>query len=147
MSLPDAPMSLTDAPFSPQDALVAVMITVSASDGQMRTAELVAIERIVNHLPIFGTYNATRIRAVSDAVMGLLAEEDGLDQLFNLLRGTLSERLYETAYAVACDVAVADGTLREPELRMLQEIREELRLSNLHAAAIELSARARHVRP
>ena len=46
--MPHRPASL-----SPQDALVAVMIAVSASDEQMRTPELVAIQRMVNHMPVF----------------------------------------------------------------------------------------------
>ena len=57
----------------------------------------------------------------------------------------LPERLFETAYAIACDVAAADGTLREPELRLLEEIRYELNIDRLHAAAIERGARARHM--
>ena len=41
------------APMSAQDALVAVMVACSASDQHVRTAELVAIQRMVNHMPIF----------------------------------------------------------------------------------------------
>lgn len=132
---------------TPQDALVAVMIAVSVSDEQMRTAELVAIQRIVNHLPVFAGYDSDRMRTVAQTVFDLLTEEDGLDALFGLVRAALPDRLYETAYALACDVAAADGTLRQPELRMLEEVRDELEISRLHAAAIEQGARARHQRP
>ena len=44
-----------------------------------------------------------------------------------------------------CDVAAADGSLPESELRLLEEIRYELNIDRLHAAAIERGARARHV--
>nr|WP_281417304.1 tellurite resistance TerB family protein [Gemmobacter fulvus] len=132
---------------SPQDALVAVMIAVSASDENMRTAELVAIHRMVNHMPVFAAYDADRMRQISQTVFDLFEEEDGLDALFGLIRDGLPERLYETAYALACDVAAADGTLREVELRMLEEIRDELNIDRLHAAAIEWGARVRHLRP
>ena len=74
-------------------------------------------------------------------------EEDGLDALFGLLRAALPERLRETAYALACDVVSADGNLREVELRMLEEVREELQIDRLHAAAIEWGARVRHMKP
>lgn len=139
-------MTTDTASFSPQDALVAVMVAVSASDEQMRTAELVAIQRMVNHMPVFAEYDADRIRRVSQTVFDLLEEEDGLDALFGLVRDALPERLFETAYALACDVAAADGTLRDTELRMLEEVRHELNVSRLHAAAIEQGARARHLR-
>ena len=40
-------------PLTPQDCLVAIMIAVSASDEEIRTSELVIIQSIVKHLPIF----------------------------------------------------------------------------------------------
>jgi tellurite resistance protein len=137
----------TPASMSPPDALIAVMIAVSASDEQMRTTELVAIQRIVHHLPVFADYDNDRIRLIAQTVFDLFEEEDGLAALFGLIRDALPERLYETAYALACDVAAADGTLREVELRMLEEVREELAIDRLHAAAIEWGARVRHLRP
>ena len=138
-------MSNSPQSMTPQDALVAVMIAVSASDEMIGTSELIAIERIVNHLPMFATYDQDRIPQVSRTVLELFAEEEGLDALFGLVRECLPERLSETAYALACDVAAADGTLREAELRLLEEIRYELNIDRLHAAAIERAARARHL--
>jgi len=130
---------------SAQDCLVALMVAVSASDENIRTVELVKIQSAVNHLPIFADYDIDRIKQISQTVFDLLEQEDGLDALFGLIRGDLPERLFETAYALACDVAAADGTLAEPELRLLEEIRYELNIDRLHAAAIERGARARHL--
>ncbi|MDD8022575.1 MAG: tellurite resistance TerB family protein [Paracoccaceae bacterium] len=130
---------------SPQDALVAVMVAVSASDEQIRTSELVAIERMVNHMPIFATYDEDRISSVAQTVYALFEEEEGLEALFGLVRDALPERLNETAYALACDVAAADGVLHQPELRMLEEVRGELAIDRLHAVAIEWGARVRHI--
>jgi tellurite resistance protein len=131
---------------SPQDALVAVMIAVSASDEQMRTTELVAINRMVNQMPVFEGYDPDRIRQVAQTVFDLFEEEEGLDALFGLIRDGLPARLIETAYAMACDVASADGNVRELELEMLEEIRDQLAVDRLHAAAIEWGARVRHMR-
>lgn len=121
------------------------MIAVSASDEDIRTAELVKIESAVKLLPIFSEYDEDRITPVTQTVFDLLEQEDGLDALFGLIREGLPERLFETAYALACDVAAADGTLGAAELRLLEEIRYELALDRLHAAAIERGARARHL--
>jgi len=132
-------------PLSPQDCLVAVMIAVSASDESIRTSELVKIEVAVNNLPIFANYDLSRMRRMGEVVFELFGQEDGLDALFGLVRDNLPERIFETAYALACDVAAADGALAETELRLLEEIRYELNLDRLHAAAIERGARARHL--
>lgn len=131
--------------FTAQDALIAIMVTVSVSDETIRTSELVAIERQVNHLPIFANYDMDAVREVAATVYTLMAEEDGLDTLFAMVRDALPERLWETAYALACDVAAADGKLRQAELRLLEEVRHELTIDRLHAAAIEWGARARHL--
>lgn len=138
-------MSDTEHPLSPEDCLVAVMIAVSASDEDIGTAELVKIQSLVNNLPVFANYDADRMSIVSSMVFDLFGEEDGLDALFGLVRDNLPERLNETAYALACDVAAADGSLAETELRMLGEIRFELNIDRLHAAAIERGARARYI--
>ena len=137
-------MTLDFPPFSPCDALVAVMVAVSAAGKGLSTAEMVAIERAVNHTPIFAAYDIDRVRAVSQTVLSIFEEEDGLDALFGLIRDALPESLYETAYVLACDVAAADGRADQIELRLLVELREELQIDRLHAAAIELAARARN---
>lgn len=136
----------TSLTLSAQDCLVALMIAVSASDEDIRTTELIKIQTTVNTLPIFSEYDVDRINPVSQIVFDLFEQEDGLDALFGLIKGALPDRLNETAYALACDVAAADGKLEETELRLLEEIRYELDLDRLHAAAIERGARARHVK-
>ena len=139
-------MSVTEQlSLTPQDALVAVMIAISASDEDIRTAELVKINAAVNHLPVFANYDLDRLNLTAQMVFDLFEQEDGLDALFGLVREALPERLYETAYALACDVAAADGLLEETELRLLEEMRYELNIDRLHAAAIERGARARHM--
>jgi hypothetical protein len=77
--------------------------------------------------------------ALRGIAMARLGDFDKANKLF--------ERLYETAYALACDVAVSDGRLGDMELRLLEEIRHELKVERLHAAAIERGARARHLVP
>lgn len=133
-----------DHPVSPQDTLVAVMIAVTIADENIRTSELVQITNIVNNLPIFSNYDPDRLQLVARMVFEFMDQEDGLDALFGVVRGNLPERLFETAYALACDVAAADGKITEQEGRMLEEIREELAMDRLHAAAIERGARARY---
>ncbi|WP_375279798.1 tellurite resistance TerB family protein [Pseudooctadecabacter sp.] len=137
---------MSDTPsMTAQDALCAVMIAVSASDEEIRTAELVKITNIINNLPVFANYDADHVPTISQTVFDLFSQEDGLDAMFGLIRDALPERLHETAYALACDVAAADGDIAQSELRMLEEVRYELTIDRLHAAAIERGARARHM--
>ena len=134
-----------DAAMTGQDALAALMVAVSASDEETRTAELVKMSNAINNLPVFAGYDAERLPRISKMVFELLEQEDGLEALFGLIRDALDERLFETAYALSCDVAAADGTIEGAEARMLEEIRYELNIDRLHAAAIERGSRARHM--
>jgi len=134
-----------DAPMTAQDALAALMVAVSASDETIRPAELVKMSNSINNLPVFAEYDAERLPRVSKMVFELLEQEDGLEALFGLIRDALPERLFETAYALSCDVAAADGAIDGAEARMLEEIRYELEIDRLHAAAIERGSRARHM--
>ena len=130
---------------TPQDCLVATMLAMCVSDGSISTSELVKIQTAVNNLPVFGDYDEGRIPKVSKTVYDLLDEDNGIATLLGLVRAGLPRRLHETAYALACDVAAADGQLRQRELRLLEELQFELTIDRLHAAAIERGARARHL--
>jgi tellurite resistance protein len=131
---------------SPQDALVAVMVATSASDQNMTDSELVTITGIIDMLPVFENYDRDHIATVSNMVGDLFEEEDGLDALIGLVEQALPDHLRETAYALACDVAAADKRVNIYELRLLELLRDELRVGRLAAAAIERGARARHQR-
>ena len=73
---------MTDIPhsFTPQDSLVAVMIAISASDEDIRASELLTIQAIVNHLPVFADYDMDRVKTVAHPVFDLFGEEDGIDR-------------------------------------------------------------------
>tara|TARA_B100000676_G_C17995145_1_gene797316 strand:- start:874 stop:1299 length:426 start_codon:yes stop_codon:yes gene_type:complete len=130
---------------SPQDALVALMITTSAADERLSALEMLSILRIVDSLPAFDGYDESRVRATSEMVFEILDEEDGLDAIVGLAKEALPEGLNETAYALACDVAAADQDVHIHELRWLEMLRAELGVGRLAAAAIERAARARHL--
>ena len=132
---------------SAQDCLVALMIAISASDENIRTAELIKIQSAVNMLPIFAEYDVDRMNTVAQVVFDLFEQEEGLDALLGLIRSNLPERLFETAYALACDIVAADGNASQEELRVLELLRHRMEMERLVAAAIERGARARFARP
>ena len=129
---------------SPQDALVAVMVAVSAVDQNMTDSELASISAIIDILPVFHNYDRDRTGTVANMVADLFEEEDGLDALLGLVEQALPDHLRETAYALGCDVAAADKRVNMYELRFLEMLRDDLRVGRLAAAAIERGARARH---
>lgn len=129
---------------SPQDALVASMIITSAADNDVSESEMREISAIIGILPAFRAYDTDRLRLVAASVIELIQDENGLDTLLRMIRDALPERLRETAYALACDVAAADGKVEPEEARLLEMMRYGLELDRLIAAGIERGSRARH---
>lgn len=129
---------------STHDALIHIMVTMSAADGGMSDAELKKIGNIIQNLPVFANYEDQRLMDSAKACSKILNEENGLNQVIANAIDTLPEHLYETAYALAVEVAAADLSPEQEELRLLQILRQELNLDRLACVAIERGARARH---
>jgi tellurite resistance protein len=127
------------------DALVGVMILASMSDGVVKLSELITIQRVIDHFPIFAAYDELNTKEVFFLMEALLEDPSGIDRFLAFLKETLPPFLHETAYAVACDVVAADGKLDQSELRFLQEMEDILALDPLYVAAIERSTRALYV--
>jgi tellurite resistance protein len=115
-------------------ALVYTMVLVSAADNNMPDAELQSIGDMVMHLPVFRDFDRSKLTQITGDCAKLLQDTDGLP-----------EKLRETAYALGCEVAAADGKVSPEESRLLEMIRFRLNIGRLAAAAIERGARARHM--
>jgi tellurite resistance protein len=127
----------------PHGALICTMVIVSASDRDMTDAELDIIGDIVGHLPVFRDFDRQKLPTVLQDCTQLLNRANGLEEAFAAIKKVLPANLRETAYAVACDVAAADGEASQEELRVLELMRHRLNIDRLIAAGIERGARAR----
>ena len=128
----------------PQEALVCTMVLVAAAGGEITDREIGVMAGLVQTLPVFHVFSSERLDAATEAAIGLLREEEGLNHAGRLIRESLEPRLRETAYALACEVVAADRFAEQDSLRMLEFVKAELHLDPLVAAAIERGARARH---
>ena len=129
----------------PQSALVYTMVLVSAADREMTDAELTTIGESVKHLPVFHGYDTAKLVSTASRCAEMLNEEEGFEKVMNAVKEHLPSKLAETAYALACDVAAADGAVSSEEMELLAVIRQRLSVGRLPAAAIERGARARHM--
>jgi tellurite resistance protein len=132
-------------PMNHHAALVYVMVTVSAVDRAMTDDELHRIGEIVSNLPIFSDYDENDLVKTAEACGEILSADGGLQQVLRLVRGALPEKLRETAYAVALEVAAADRLVRPEEIRFLEMLGDTLELDRMTTAAIERGIRARNM--
>jgi len=128
-----------------QAALIHTMVLVSAADREMTDAELLTIGDTVKHLPVFAGYEPDKLVTTAQDCAELLNQTEGFDQVIEKIRENLPQKLAETAYALACDVAAADRKVSQEELELLAVLRQRLGVGRLPAAAIERGARARYM--
>ena len=131
-------------PLSPEQALIYAMITMSAVDSTMSDVELRRIGTMVSELPPFRDYNKDWLVNEAQGCQEVVSGENGLSNVLDLIAASLPEHLRETAYVLACEVALSDHALRAEERRFLDLLAQHLRIGRLAAAALERGARARH---
>ncbi len=130
---------------SHHSALIYTMVLVSAADRDMTDNEIATMGEIVRSLPIFRSYDFDLLATAAQTCAELLDAEEGLETVLALIREALPDKLCETAYAIACEIAAADGKVSQEELRLLEIIRHRFDVGRLVAAAIERGVRARYV--
>jgi Tellurite resistance protein TerB. len=128
---------------SHQDALIYLMVMISAVDTAMNDAEFSRIGRLVTFLPVFQGFDQDRLVKVSRDGAELLKGPEGLDIVLEVIKDAVPPRLYDTAYAIAVEIAAADFNIQQEEIRILQMLRDRLGLDKLTCAAIERGAIAR----
>jgi tellurite resistance protein len=126
-------------------AIIYAMVLVSASDAEMTDSELLTIGDVITHFPVFRDFSADRLTTVAEECAAILTDPEGLEAILGLIEEGLPDRLHETAYAAAVEVAIADDIVKQEELRVLARLRYRLDIDRLHAGAIEHAARARHM--
>ncbi|AWM23488.1 Tellurite resistance protein TerB [Sinorhizobium fredii USDA 205] len=131
------------ASLSQHEALVYVMVMMSAVDRSMSDDEFARIGGLVRFLPAFDGFDEDRLIHIGRECAAQLAAPEGLDVTLEMVRESLPQRHYETAYALAVEIAAADQRIRTEEIRLLQLLRDRLALDKLTCAAIERGALAR----
>lgn len=130
---------------TPQEAIIYLMLLSSASDGVMAEEEFRTIGRVVRSFPIFNQQDEENLVTLSEDCGRLMSSEGGLHKVLAAAQSAIPAHLGETAYAAAVDVVTADENLEMTEIRVLELIRNTLKVSDDGAAAIEHAARARHM--
>jgi tellurite resistance protein len=129
---------------TPQEALIYLMVITSAADRDMTDMELARIGDVVRTWPVFEDFDEDRLVRVAQDCQKLLHEPAGLDGVLAFSAKAIPERLHDTAYAAALEVAAVDLEMRLEEVRVLQLLRRHLTIDKPTVAAVERATKARH---
>lgn len=135
---------MSDTSIDHHAALIYIMVIVSAADNEMTDRELFILGDMVRVLPVFRDYDEEKLVRASEQCADILSVDGGLEAVLGLARQALPDSLRDTAYAIACEIAAADGDPVQEELRLLEMIRHEFEIDRLTAAAIERGVAARN---
>lgn len=129
---------------TPQEAVIYLMVMVSAADREMDDAELARIGAIVRPLPAFRGFEQSQTLAVAQDCQQWLQRENGFTEILEATAAAIPEAAHDMAYALAVDIAIANLKVKPEEVRLLQILRERLTLDRATVSAIERAAKARH---
>jgi hypothetical protein len=103
----------------------------------MTDDEFARIGEMVSNLPVFADCDEEVLVEAAEACGKILSAHDGRQQVVRLVRAALPEKLCETAYRVALEVAAADRRVRPGEIFFLDMLGDALGLDRTTTAAFE----------
>src|SRR5262245_65502423 len=86
-------------PLNHHDALIYVMVTMSAVDRTMTDSELSRIGEIVSNLPVFQDFDQEKLVKAAEACGGVLSEDGGLGRVLVVVKRGLVREMRETRCA------------------------------------------------
>jgi len=102
----------------PAEGFAALMLLVVASDGYLADDEIRLLNTTFSRMKLFRSYSDDVMRRMLDNLCNMLRRE-GSNVLFDAAIATLPHDLYETAFAIATDLVLADGEVTEEEEDLL----------------------------
>jgi uncharacterized tellurite resistance protein B-like protein len=133
-----------EAPTDPQYLLIECMVDVMLADGDIAEAEIDALRRAMKEHEYFASLSEDDFEAHVSRARKQAETIPKPSRRIEHLADHLPGRAYRlAAYALACQVAVADRTITPTETSYLEELRRAFMLDEASAASILSGARAR----
>jgi len=111
----------------PAEAFAAMMLLVVAADGYLADDEVRLLNTTLGRMRLFRSYSDDVMRRMFDSLGGTLKREGG-GVLFNAALATLPHDLYDTTFAIATDLVLADGQVSKEEEDLLGSLCRALQL-------------------
>jgi uncharacterized tellurite resistance protein B-like protein len=111
----------------PAEAFAAIILLVISADGYLSEDEVRSLNVVLGRMHLFRSYSGDVLNRMFDRLCGILQTE-GPETLFNAAIATLPHDLYDTTFAVATDLVLADGQVSEEEESLLGSLYRALDL-------------------
>jgi tellurite resistance protein len=118
-----------------QEAFFAIMLLVVAADGEIADSEVISMYGVTKRMKLYAGLPENQHVALIKKLAGIL-KKHGPKVLLEKAAATLPANLKPTAFAVATDLAFADGTVENEERAILEAIYQHLGLAQEQATKI-----------
>lgn len=120
------------------ESFAAILVIAMAADGYATEEEIRTLRSDLYRMQLFSRYDAEEMTKLLEKLLHLL-QKQGAEALFEGARAALPADLRDTAYAVAADLVLSDGTFAEEEKEFLDHLAAGL---GIEAATAEMLVRA-----
>jgi tellurite resistance protein len=128
-------LTTTLVAFSPQEAYAAITILAIASDGYLANEELDAITSHLSRMHLFHHFRPDTMQRMYTKLFDIM-RKDGTEVLLESAKETLPIELRESAFAMCCDLTLADGMMSQDEQRFLKQLHTTLEITDAIADRI-----------
>jgi tellurite resistance protein len=123
------------AKLSKEEAFAAVSLVSVAADGVITEEEARGLFVQLYRMKMFSGYSDNQMSSMLNKLINIIKKQ-GLEALVIMSKESLPENLKDTAFAVATDLALADGEIAEEEKKLLTKIQQSLGIPEEEAVKI-----------
>lgn len=125
----------TRTKLTPQESFAGILLAASACDGHIAEEEFNQILVAILRMKLFQRVNENEFRKVMNKLMGVL-KKNGPEKLAEGCAENLPDDLRKSAFANACNIVLADGTVDADEKEFINELTRLLALDPAEAKSI-----------
>jgi tellurite resistance protein len=118
-----------------EESFAGIVLAAVAADGVITEEEAQGLVISLVRMKTYVGYTGNQMSAMLNKLIGIIKKQ-GVDALVNLSKESLSQDLRETAFAVATDLALADGEIADQEKGILTKIQQSLDIPESKAVNI-----------
>lgn len=112
----------------PEEAFAAIALVAIAADGYLSDQEGRDMNHVLSRMQLFQSYSHDVMHRMFDKLLSLLKLQ-GPSVLIDAAKAQLPQHLKETAFAIATDLVLSDGTVTAQEQAFLDDLYRILEIS------------------
>lgn len=122
-------------PLSPAEALAAICLVAIAADGYLSDQEGREMDMLLSRMRLFKSYSMEMVNRMKDSLLQQL-QQQGPSRLVEAANAVLPVELKLTAFALATDLVLADGSVTHQEQAFLDDLYRILEIPGDRALTI-----------